>query len=221
MNGYFACKDMYDKTFHKYEISVSTGDLQWIVSKRYKEFDAFHSSLREAWQALNKSQRRDLRPLPKMPPKKIIGSTKTRFLIERQKGLGRFLSLLAVHPWASEHASFLSFTGMLSDTRTSEAAEGRNVIHLSRILDFVKVSHILVSLLRLITFFCCASSFAHFYPAHATTPSNTYASSFSYPMLYQPGDVVLFQSANKLAGLQRGVTWSEWDHSALSCSRHK
>ena len=106
----------------------------------YKEFDAFYTDLREAWQALSKARRRELRPLPKLPPKRILGSTKTRFLTMRQEGLGRFLRLLAVHPWASEQVSFLSFTGMLSDTRTREAAEGRNVIHLSRLLDFAKVS---------------------------------------------------------------------------------
>ena len=139
VKGYFSCKDMYDKTFHKYEIAVSTGDLEWTLSKRYREFAAFHADLRDAWMALSKSRRRELRQLPRIPPKKILGSTKTRFLTTRKRGLERFLRLLTVHPWASEQVSFLSFTGMLSDTRTCEAAEGRNVIHLSRILDFVKV----------------------------------------------------------------------------------
>ena len=157
VTGFFSCKDMYDKTFHKYEISARTGNLEWTFAKRYREFYTFYSSLRDAWHALPKERKSELRPLPKIPPKRIIGSTKTSFLEERQHKLEQFLQLLTLHPWASEQASFLSFTGMLSDTRNASAAEGRNVIHLSRILEFVKVS---------VTVYACISSPPHFTGSH-------------------------------------------------------
>ncbi len=139
VTGYFSCKDMYEKTFYKYQVKVSNGDLEWTVAKRYSQFNELAVALGEAWRSgLTKARQKGLRPLPKIPGKRYLGSTKVSFLRQRQAELQKYLRLLTVHPWASEQAPFLSFTGMLSDTRNQSKAAGRHVIHVSRLEDFAQ-----------------------------------------------------------------------------------
>jgi hypothetical protein len=72
----------------------------------------------------------------------------------------------------------------------------------------------LLLLLLLILLGCNDSTHIFFIRPRLGIPSQPVSVRIIF-MSTQPGDVVLFQSANKLAGLQRGVTWSEWDHCGL------
>ena len=47
------------------------------------------------------------------------------------------MNLLKIHPWGCMQVPYLQFTGLLSTTRDTSAAEGRNVIHVSRLNEFV------------------------------------------------------------------------------------
>ena len=90
---------------------------------------------------LNKDQQKSYRPLPKLPSKtyKMLGQSNTsiKFLNERKAKLEQYMNLMKIHPWGCMQVPYLQFTGLLSTSRDTSAAEGRNVIHVSRLNEFV------------------------------------------------------------------------------------
>ena len=139
---FFACKDMYDKSFYKYRMRVSNGCLDWTINRRFKQFVDMKDQLIHLYkQDLNKQQQKSYRPLPKLPSKtfKMLGQSNTsiKFLNERKVKLEQYMNLLKIHPWGCMQVPYLQFTGLLSTTRDTSAAEGRNVIHVSRLNEFV------------------------------------------------------------------------------------
>ena len=144
---YFPAKDMFDKTFYKYRIKVSNGSLDWKVQRRFKQFVEMNDELTKLWNTtLTKAQQNNLRPLPKLPKKTFLlqKNTSLKFLSARRIKLEKYITLLKIHPWGSFQVPYLSFTGLLSNTRDEKEAEGRHVIHVSRLHEFVKVGDVVL-----------------------------------------------------------------------------
>ena len=121
---------------------VSNGCLDWTINRRFKQFVDMKDQLIHLYkQDLNKQQQKSYRPLPKLPSKtfKMLGQSNTsiKFLNERKVKLEQYMNLLKIHPWGCMQVPYLQFTGLLSTTRDTSAAEGRNVIHVSRLNEFV------------------------------------------------------------------------------------
>ncbi|XP_034046896.1 sorting nexin-8a isoform X2 [Thalassophryne amazonica] len=104
--GLFLKHVEYQVTSQRYKIAVY---------RRYSDFDVFHEVL---------IQRFAYRMVPALPPKRmfkgVLGSISEREFIEgRRRALGRFINLVARHPFFSEDElvkTFLTFSG--SDVQT-------------------------------------------------------------------------------------------------------
>jgi len=145
--NYFSSKDMFDKTFYKYRIRVSNGSLDWKVHRRFKQFAEMHEELLKLWNvSLTTEMKKSLRPLPKLPKKTFLlqKNTDVKFLSLRKIQLEKYMNLMKIHPWGSFQVPYLSFTGLLSNTRDEKEAEGRHVIHVSRLEEFVNVGDVIL-----------------------------------------------------------------------------
>uniref|UniRef100_A0A3Q1EBH6 Sorting nexin 8a n=1 Tax=Acanthochromis polyacanthus TaxID=80966 RepID=A0A3Q1EBH6_9TELE len=95
--GLFLKHVEYQVTSQRYKISVY---------RRYSDFDVFHEVL---------LQKFAYRVVPALPPKRMLKGVSEREFIEgRRRALGRFLNLVARHPFFSEDElvkTFLTFNG--------------------------------------------------------------------------------------------------------------
>ena len=69
-----------------YEIEVTFGRRQWVIQRRYSEFDAFHN--RHVVTLFGADQ------LPQLPPKKICGNKDAQFVAQRKRHLSVYLQHL-------------------------------------------------------------------------------------------------------------------------------
>lgn len=96
-----------DGSFAAFQVSVSAGMGEWVVSRRYREFKALHGALKHLYPG---------RDLPPLPGKRIFGSSvEPSFVEKRQMGLQSYLQEICSNAdlWkARELADFL-------DERTS------------------------------------------------------------------------------------------------------
>uniref|UniRef100_A0AAR2IUP4 PX domain-containing protein n=1 Tax=Pygocentrus nattereri TaxID=42514 RepID=A0AAR2IUP4_PYGNA len=102
------------------EYQVTSQRFKISVYRRYSDFDIFHELL---------LQRYAYRMVPALPPKRVLkgvlASVSEREFIEgRRRGLGRFLNLVARHPFFSEDElvkTFLTFNGSDVQTKLRDA----------------------------------------------------------------------------------------------------
>ncbi|MCJ8746447.1 hypothetical protein PDJAM_G00141910 [Pangasius djambal] len=102
------------------EYQVTSERFKISVYRRYSDFDVFHELL---------LQRYAYRMVPALPPKRmlkgVLNSMSEREFIEgRRRGLGRFLNLVARHPFFSEDELvkiFLTFNGSDVQTKLRDA----------------------------------------------------------------------------------------------------
>lgn len=92
------------KAFTVFQFEVRASLDEWVLYKRYSEFDALHHTLAKM-----------VPNLPPLPPKKLLGKRDPKFVLKRRGELQAYLSALLVHPQlladdiASEHLQkFLS-----------------------------------------------------------------------------------------------------------------
>uniref|UniRef100_A0A1I7ZDP6 PX domain-containing protein n=1 Tax=Steinernema glaseri TaxID=37863 RepID=A0A1I7ZDP6_9BILA len=104
----------------EYEIECKRAfdETPWKVIRRYREFDALHKQLQSFGAPL------------RLPPKRLFGSTKERFVKERLAELQRYLQSLTVSPllYASPHV--VAFLG------TERESERGSPFLVSRLIKF-------------------------------------------------------------------------------------
>uniref|UniRef100_A0A3B3Z8G2 PX domain-containing protein n=1 Tax=Periophthalmus magnuspinnatus TaxID=409849 RepID=A0A3B3Z8G2_9GOBI len=94
--GLFLKHVEYQVTSQRYKISVY---------RRYSDFDVFHEVL---------LQRFAYRVVPALPPKRMLKGGRSSYYSGRRRALGRFINLVARHPFFSEDElvkTFLTFSG--------------------------------------------------------------------------------------------------------------
>uniref|UniRef100_A0A4W4DMW9 PX domain-containing protein n=1 Tax=Electrophorus electricus TaxID=8005 RepID=A0A4W4DMW9_ELEEL len=102
------------------EYQVTSERFKISVYRRYSDFDVFHELL---------LQRYAYRMVPALPPKRVLKGVLTsvserEFIEGRRRGLGRFLNLVARHPFFSEDElvkTFLTFNGSDVQTKLRDA----------------------------------------------------------------------------------------------------
>ena len=78
--------------FTLYHISVAAPCGEWVISRRFREFDSLHSALR------SKAPPSQQRSLPPLPPKRVFGTMDAGVVAERKSQLGHFLRRLMTLP---------------------------------------------------------------------------------------------------------------------------
>uniref|UniRef100_A0A3Q2QUL7 Sorting nexin 8a n=1 Tax=Fundulus heteroclitus TaxID=8078 RepID=A0A3Q2QUL7_FUNHE len=108
--GLFLKHVEYQVTSKRYKISVY---------RRYSDFDVFHEVL---------LQKFAYRVVPSLPPKRMLkgGGSLCEFIEGRRRALGRFINLVARHPFFSEDElvkTFLTFSGSDVQTRLRDTCK--------------------------------------------------------------------------------------------------
>lgn len=88
-------KDDASGRYTLYVVTVTVGPKQWTLSRRYREFRALHVCLNAAASPLTPEERSQL---PKLPPKKYIGSMAPAFIEERRKQLETYVQAVVAIP---------------------------------------------------------------------------------------------------------------------------
>ncbi|TYZ58375.1 hypothetical protein PybrP1_006183 [[Pythium] brassicae (nom. inval.)] len=116
--------DLSQTTYTAYQLDVSFNAMKWQVTRRYKEFDALQSRLKDKYAPV---------PLPKLPPKHLFTPREGEFVDRRREQLENYVQQLVLHPLAGSDVLVLSFLGVVSTARDPELGnrEQKNVLHIT------------------------------------------------------------------------------------------
>lgn len=128
--------DLSQRTYTSYVIDVMFNGTTWQLARRYKEFDALHSQLKNKYPDSE---------LPSLPPKHVFTPVEGAFINNRKEQLEAFLKQLLLHPIASTDVLLLSFLGIVSTSRDPELGQSKkSVLHVTSLHNSVAVGDIVL-----------------------------------------------------------------------------
>eukprot|EP00940_MAST-03C_sp_MAST-3C-sp2_P003071 g3071.t1 len=128
--------DMNSRKYTAYSMICSSGELNWSVRRRYKEFFELHGKVKQ-WLVMHDRESK----LPRLPAKtySLSGKKMDRtFIARRERALQSYVSGLLSLEWSTECIPILSFFGAMSTSRQEkyERNTERSVVHASEVHKF-------------------------------------------------------------------------------------
>ena len=208
---------MWDREYTLYVFQVSTSELDWIVKRRFREFQQLHDKI-TAIQPYPFCYRSNgaKAPMPQLPARTYFSSKHNEHTIQqRKRELEDYIRELVILPGAETCIPLLSFLGLISTARERWGRDLGPTLKSGAIHGVKKGSENVEGVEREQADASTINKEGTWKARGRQVIHVSRVSAFA-----KVGDIILFHCNNQVSAAQRVVTSSEWDHVAIVGQRY-